>query len=44
MLFGEARLPRELGHTLNVAISLLMWRGLAVIGLGFAHWASALPR
>ena len=42
MLCVEGRLPRELGYGLNIAVSLLMWRGLIMLCINFAHWANSV--
>lgn len=41
LLIGD-RLPRTVGHAVNVAISLMIWRGIAVASAGLLHWGTTL--
>lgn len=42
MLMIGDRLPRGIGHAVNVAISLVIWRGIALASVGLLHWGTAL--
>jgi hypothetical protein len=36
------RLPRVVGHGVNIAISLVIWRAIAVASVGILHWGALL--